>query len=542
MLSRSLSSPMPNELSNADTGVGGIPSRRARLARNSVWNMIGWAGVLVMTIASLPWYLRLLGETQYGLMVLVMGIVAPLGVLDLGMSDATVKYLAESIGRGDLEGTKRYAHSSLAFGVVAGVLGAMVIISIADHIVTKLFNIPVEHQALARLSIRWVSVLWFFMQLRQPLMGVVSAMQRYDVLSTVTMITQGCVIGAGLWSLITGGNLAEMIQAQALTAAAFSGIWGFVAWRLCPPIRFPVRVDLHSLRRMFSFGLWQMVNSLGSILSAQSQSWLLGILLPVKTVGYYNIAAKVVSIGYMASYKVGQVLFPEVSRMQGQGDEGGAARLAVNASWLLTTLSAMLFVPLVVFAHDLLRLYLNLSMADNSTEVLRILAIGTGLGCSFAIPSFYLLGTGRSKWLAAMSLLFGIVTFVGCFFLIPILGISGAGWGMSVATLVHVATLILLWWRVLNRWISGKVYLASTFAPFLVASIVALGGIVVRDFVSWEMGWIDLGTMGSLLATFSAAAILTIDGMLPGGKQRRELLRSLISRAVSFVVQMMHKH
>jgi O-antigen/teichoic acid export membrane protein len=244
----------------------------------------------------------------------------------------------------------------------------------------------------------------------------------------------------------------------------------------------------------------------------------------------------------MASYKVGQVLFPEVSRMQGQGDEAGAARLAVNASWLLTTLSAMLFVPLVVFAHDLLRLYLNTSMADNSTAVLRILAIGTGVGCTFAIPSFYLLGTGRSRWLAAMSLLYGVATFAGCFFLIPVLGISGAGWGMSVATTVHVCTLILLWWRVLNRWIPGRVYLASTFAPFLVACGIGLGGILVWDTMRWDMGWIGLGTMGVLLAVVSAAAIAAVDGVLPGGRQRRELLLTLVQKTIGFVGQRLRKN
>jgi O-antigen/teichoic acid export membrane protein len=527
---------MPDDSSHADDQSTGAHARRTRLARNSVWNTIGWAGVLAMTIGTLPWFLRLLGETQYGLLALVMSIVAPLGVLDFGMSDATVKYLAESIGRGDMDAAKRYVHSSLGFSGIVGLLGAIVIIAIANPLVV-LFNIPAEQQAVARTAMRWVGVLWCFMQVRQTLMGVVTALQRYDVLAVGTVLTQGSVIGAGLWILMSGGHLAEMLRTQALVAAGFAALWGILAWRLFPPIRLPVRVDLHSLRKTFGFGFWQMVNTLGGILSYQSQRWLLGILLPVRTVGYYNIGAQVVNIGYMASYKVGQVLFPEVSHMQGRGDEGGAARLAVNASWLLTTLSAMIFVPLVVFAHDLLRLYLGMSMADNSTVVLRILAIGTAVGCTFAIPSFYLLGTGRSQWLAAMSLLYGVATLAGCLVLIPILGIAGAGWGMSVATVVHLGTLVVLWWRVLHRWIPGNVYFASTFGPLLVGCGLAAGSLVVRDVISWDMGWIGLGIFGSLLAGITGVAIVIIDGGMAGGKQRRELLMNLVQKAARIAKQ-----
>jgi O-antigen/teichoic acid export membrane protein len=526
---------MPDDSSHADDLSAGAHARRTRLARNSVWNTIGWAGVLAMTIGTLPWFLRLLGETQYGLLALVMSIVAPLGVLDFGMSDATVKYLAESIGRGDMDAAKRYAHSSLAFSTLVGLLGAVVIIAAADPLVTGLFKIPLEHQDVARTSMRWVGVLWCFMQVRQTLMGVVTALQRYDVLAVGTVLTQGSVIGAGLWILVSGGHLAEMLRTQALVAAGFAVLWCLLAWKLFPPLRLPLRVDLHSLRKTFGFGFWQMVNTLGGVVSAQSQRWLIGILLPLRAVGYYNIGAQVVLMGYMASYKVGQVLFPEVSRMQGRGEEEGAARMTVNATWLLTTLSAMLFVPLVVFAHDLIRLYLGVSIAENTTATLRILAIGAGVGCAFAIPSFYLLGTGRSRWLAAMSLVNGIATVVGCLVLIPRLGITGAGWGMTAATVVHLGVLWLLWQQVLKRWIPVKIYAASVFGPLVLAGVLASGLVVWRDALPWQPGWVGLGAGALALSILTLAALLLVDVVLPGGQARNALLRKVLGSILTAV-------
>jgi len=528
---------MPENISPVDIQEPRAPTQRGRLARNSAWNTIGWLGVLALTIAAAPIQLRLLGETQYGLLALLMSIVAPLGVLDFGMSDATIKYLAESMGRGDADAAKRYAHSSLAFSGFVGLLGAVIIILLADWLVHSVFVIPSEHEAVARSGMRWVAVLWCFMQVRQTLMGVVTALQRYDVLATGTVLTQLSVIGIGLWVLLAQGTLAEMLRAQAIVAAVWALVWLGAAWHLFPPLRLPLRMDLRSLRNTFSFGFWQMVNTLGGILSYQSQRWLLGILLPLRAVGYYNIGAQVVNMGYMASYKVGQVLFPEVSKMQGQGEEEGAARMAVNASWLLTTLSAMLFVPLVVLGHDLLRLYLSPSMADNATTTLRILAIGTAVGCVFAIPSFYLLGTGRSRWLAAMSLLYGLVTLGGCLVLIPTLGVIGAGWAMSGATIVHVVMLLVLWQRVLRGWIPGWTYLASTFGPLIIAGGLAAGLVAWRDALSWEPGWVGMCLASAGLSVGVLMVLLLVDIVLPGGPERRELLNRVVSSSWRFVAR-----
>jgi O-antigen/teichoic acid export membrane protein len=507
-------------------------SDRGRLARNSIWNTIGWGGVVFISFATLPVTVRLLGDTQYGLFALVMSVVAPLGVLDFGMSDATVKYLAESIGKGDMAQAKRYAHSSLAFSAVVGLLGAVVIVAIAPLLATRVFNIEPENQGLARTSIRWVGVLWCFMQVRQTLMGVVTALQRYDLLALGTVVTHGSTIGIGLWILAIGGQLPGMLRGQALTGGACAVGWLLLAWWLFRPIGFPFRVDAQAFRHTFSFGFWQMINTFGGILSYQSQRWLLGILLPIRTVGYYNISQQIVNMAYMASYKVGQVLFPEVSRMQGRGEEREAAHLSVNASWLLTGFSALLFVPLAVFAHDILRIYLTLAIshelaaaiADQATSALRILAIGTAVGCVFAVPSFYLLGTGRSRWLAAMSILYGSATLVGCVVFIPMFGIKGAALAMTVGTAVHVMVLIVLWARVLRRWLPGRVYAASTFGPLVIGIGIAALLIFWRDALTWEPGWIVLGGCGIAVAALSGLAIVAVDRWLPGGADRRGLM------------------
>ena len=115
--------------------------------------------------------------------------------------------------------------------------------------------------------------------------------------------------------------------------------------------------------------------------------------------------------------------------MEGQGREKQAARLTIQANWILTSVALSGFVPLAVFAHDILRLWIGPVFANQATSVLRILTLGIGIACLFAIPNFYLLGTGRARWLAAMSFAQGLITLAVSALLIPVWAWMAQGGG-----------------------------------------------------------------------------------------------------------------
>jgi O-antigen/teichoic acid export membrane protein/SAM-dependent methyltransferase len=402
-----------------------------------------------------------------------------------------------------------------------------VIALLAGFLVTSVFNIPTDNQALARQCLYWIGITWCVTQIRQTFIGAVTALQRYEILNAGTMFSQTVTVMAGLGVLFLGGNLLDLVRAQAMVATLMGLGWLSVAHRLLPGVSFTPRIDPVSFRRTFGFGFWQMLNNVGGILAHQSQRWLLGILLPVATVGFYSVGYTLVSMVYSAAYKVGQVLFPAVSQMQGQARDEQAARLVVQANWILTTLSIAGFIPLVVFAYDFLYLWIGPDFAANTTGVLRILAIGVAAACLFAIPNFYLLGTGRSRWLAAMSFAQGIITLVVSALLIPRLGLAGAGWGLTSGTVVHVTVLILMWKRIFRVWIPARVYLSATFGQYVVGAILAVSLTLLRSAIAWSPNWVLLGGAWLVCAAFAGITMVIIDSALPGGAERRRLLLRL---------------
>jgi O-antigen/teichoic acid export membrane protein len=495
-----------------------------KVTNNSLWNIGGWIGSSLISFVTTPILIHLLGKDQYGLMALLISILGPLVLLDFGISEATIKYLSENIGRSDDVQTGKYLRNTFLFNLSVGFLGGMVIILLARFLITSLFNIPSDNQDLARYCLYWIGINWCVVQVCKTFTGVVMAVQHYGILSIGNISSQVLTVAAGLGVLFWGGNLLDLVRIQTIVAALLGLGWFVVAKRLLPNVSFFPRLDLLSFHRTLGFGLWQWLNHMGGILGHQSERWLLGVLLPVSTVGFFNVAIQVVGIIYLAAYKTGEVLFPAVSQMEGQLRHEEAARLVVQANWVITVLAISGFIPLIVFARDLLFVWVGLDFAMNTAGLLRILAFGSAASCLFAIPSFYLLGIGKSKWLASMSFVQGIVTFGVAALLIPHLGLPGAGWGTTLSTIVHITVLILMWKYIFRTWIPIRVYLSATFGQYVVGAAIAIGLMLLRDTFNWSPNWISVAGAGFLCALISATIIVLIDSFLPGGTERRQLL------------------
>ena len=67
---------------------------RSRMLRGAASNAVGQCITLVTTFLLTPYVLHRIGETGFGLWVLVGSLVAYGGLLDLGLGSAVIKFLA----------------------------------------------------------------------------------------------------------------------------------------------------------------------------------------------------------------------------------------------------------------------------------------------------------------------------------------------------------------------------------------------------------------------------------------------------------------
>jgi len=506
----------------------GPESTARRILRNSIWHSFGWGFMILLNFFSVPFIISELGPSSYGIFVLAISIAAPMGLLDFGMTDATVKYLSESLGKDDRAGAARYAASGMFFNIAVGIVGTGLVVAIAPFLVRSVFDIPLIDHDEAIGAMRLSAILWMAAQIRQTPTGVMTAFKRFDLLNVGSSLMQAVILLCGLAALWSGGGLTGFVGAQAGASVAATGVWIALSMKVSGGISLIPAFERASLRQTTTFGFWQMLNMLGSILSQQSLRWLLGILLNVTSIGFYNVCQQLVNTLYMIAYRIGQVLFPEVSALVGKGAGKKAAEIVVHATWLVSVAAGAMFVPVAIFAQDLLRLWVGGEISNVAAETLRIMCIGSFIGCLFAAPSFYLLGTERGRWLAGMSMMNGAIVVVASALLVPPLGLSGAAIAYAGGTLVHAVILIAMWRTVFRAWIPGRSYFSAAFGGLFLSTILGGAGSLARNAWMGPSSWGELTLWGGAAAAVTAFCILSIGHFLPGGSDRTRSVLSLV--------------
>src|ERR1700724_3202968 len=79
-----------------DRGSEGIGrARSSSVSRNATLNLMGSVIPMFVTLATVPPYLRLIGDVRFGVLSLVWAFLSYFGLFEMGLGRATSKYIAE---------------------------------------------------------------------------------------------------------------------------------------------------------------------------------------------------------------------------------------------------------------------------------------------------------------------------------------------------------------------------------------------------------------------------------------------------------------
>jgi len=99
-------------------------------ASRTVWNVVSnWGGFTLsglVNFALAPFVVRHLGNTYYGVTVLLLSLTGYLGLLDLGVRGATTRYIARFHSQSDHDSSSRFVSSALILFSLIGVLAILV--------------------------------------------------------------------------------------------------------------------------------------------------------------------------------------------------------------------------------------------------------------------------------------------------------------------------------------------------------------------------------------------------------------------------------
>src|SRR5579862_825136 len=120
-----------------------------RLARNTVWNLIGNGAPLVVAFFCIPLLIKGLGTDRFGVLTLAWAVIGYATLFDLGLGRALTQLIAQKLGSGEEQDVPVLLWTSLLLLLALGVLATVGVFTLAPWLVDRL-HVPsaLSHETL----------------------------------------------------------------------------------------------------------------------------------------------------------------------------------------------------------------------------------------------------------------------------------------------------------------------------------------------------------------------------------------------------------
>lgn len=315
----------------------------------------------VLSLVTTPVVLNALGVEDYGLYALTVGLVGMLAFINWSLSSATQRYIAFSIGAGDLARLKKIFTSSLFIHVVYGLLLLLIIWIFGGLIIEKVLTIPESRIDTAKLIIKFVACISFINIITVPFTGLFRAHENFLYLAIIDITESVFKLGIAISLIfITSDRLVAYSVLLIIVSVIIFILNVLFSNKFYPE----VRLNVHNLSReliidMVSFMGWSLIGA-GAIMSRnQGVSVLLNMFFGVIVNAAYGIAMQVNSAITILSQGIVGSISPQLVKSAGAGDIGKTVYLMRTMSKFAVISVSIVAIPFLIEAPLILKLWLK---------------------------------------------------------------------------------------------------------------------------------------------------------------------------------------
>jgi O-antigen/teichoic acid export membrane protein len=498
----------------------GAPAR-APLLSSAAWNAAATLGSMVVMFFLSPFLIRRIGTDAYGLYLLLLSLTGILGVLNLGLGEATLRYAAFFHARADIAGVNRVLGATLAIYLIMGAAGAATLLAGA-HFLSALFRIPEHDRHLSILLIRLTALSFAVRLVAAPHGAIPQAAMRFDVASVLALAETvlralGSVvavwIGYGLVGLVAWGALLSALVLVANVAVATTLVSGVRVWP---------GVSREGLREVFGYGVFVLAGQLFGLAWQYADRVILGAFVGTGAVALFAVPHELVFRVLALAGAGAAVLMP---RFAGTQSEGDMTSLYLRSTAVFISLSVTLFVPFTVLVRDFLRLWISPDFAASAGPVAMLIAGSCLVRGAFLPYESLFRGIGRPQYYLFLVVLTSSTIVLLDLLLIPAYGLAGAGYSLCASPLWGLLAIVLTW-RLLLRQKDYSVLVRVVLVPLALGFVCLALFFFLRRSLPPVLGWGGLFAVGAVM-TAATASLLAVYERFCGLRTRpiRQVLR-----------------
>ena len=411
------------------------PSQVRLIFQNVSVNYIVTGTELLIGIFMLPFNVSHLGQSAYGLWILVASVTVYFSMLDLGFGVAQVRFAAKYRAQGDSRALNEIA--STMFCVFSGVgLFAFALAILISLNLERFFPLTADQARTGQIVLLFISA---YVALGFPFSvfgGIVNGFQRQYLNGIVAFITAITVAIVNVIVLLSGYGLAELVAATTAVRILSYFAYALNAYRVFPALRIRLRYfQRDRLREITGFSVFILIIDLANKLNYSTDAIVVGAFLGTSAVAIWAVAQRLIEIVQRITDQLNAVLFPVVV------DSSTVERLDRLQKILIqgTRLSLAMVVPLAtvlgLLARPLVLIWVGPQFAQ-SVDVIYILSIVVALRVGNATSAVILKGADLHKFLAFANLCMALGNLILSVLLVRVYGLIGVAIGTLIPMIV----------------------------------------------------------------------------------------------------------
>ena len=473
-----------------------------------------------------PFLLHRIGDVQYGLFILVGSVVTQGALLDLGIEVTIVKYVAEYHARGEHDRAGEMVVISLALYCVLGLVALLLAAAIAP-IFPYLFNVPEVDRSTATMAVLLVGIrVAISIPLATP-GAILWGLHKYTLCNAVSVIEVLMSAVTTIAVLLAGGGLIALLAASIPVTIVARIILIWCISQVAPDfrLRWPgARRDL--IRTVLSFSASTFVLDLANNLTTRMDQIVIGVFLPISSVGFYSVAQRISVVPQMFSEPVLTAFLPIASQLHAQDDVYRLRSLYLVGSRVILAICVPLLVVVIILAGPLLSIWVGAKYAVNAPIVV-VLALASILQVGYWPGRLILQGIGQHHGLAKASICLGIANVGLSLLLVRPFGLVGVALGTLIPAIVVNVGYI---WPYTMRTVHASVLdlLKQALVPVLAPALPMIVATYVMSRMIKPSGLLAIGTTAATGAAVYAIIFIAVFS----GDHERQLIRSLLSRLI----------
>ncbi|MCD4664226.1 MAG: oligosaccharide flippase family protein [Bacteroidales bacterium] len=439
---------------------------------------------IIIGFFMLPFLIHNLGDSLYGLWILVMSFMSYYTLLRMGLSSAVSRFLSQAVGKNNEDEMSMIA--STAFFPYLGislimVLATLVLLSFG----TSVFSNVKQYDA--RLFKILILILGINTAIAPPMSvfgAVLVSHLKYtvgEIINIAHLLMINCLIflfislGKGLIFIALTYffcNLAKSIYIFFYIKKKHSEVT--IKWSLFSRKQFKV---------LFTFSFFAFISQLAETLRYKLDTIVITIFIGLAAITYYNIASSMINYFSILIIATIGVFGNYVSQEEGRGDFNSIREKFRFLTKINAYMSFFVGCSMIFYGKEFIQRWMGVKYTESYT-ILLVLVIGTVINLSQYVTISVLVGISKNKFIAYSNLAEGAVNLLLSIILVQKHGLLGVALGTAIPMIV-VKLFIQPWY--LNKVLRSNLkdyYILLIRSYILSAIILGLYYLITRNFIS----------------------------------------------------------